>query len=202
MRIRALTGALTAVAILVLAGCSGSADTTAGSTGQAGQPAGTSIVQADHNQADVTFAQHMIPHHGQAIQMARMATARGQSPQVKDLARRIEAAQGPEIETLTGWLEQWGAPVPPATGAGQGGMGHCPGGMMSPAQMGQLGPASGTGFDGMFLQMMIRHHEGAVTMARTEIDTGQHPAAIALAKQIIQTQQAEIREMQALLSQG
>ncbi len=74
--------------------------------------------------------------------------------------------------------------------------------MMSPEQMGEFGPASGAGFDRMFLQMMIRHHEGAVAMARTEIDNGKNADAIALTEQIIQTQRAEIQEMRTLLPQG
>ncbi|MFN2495106.1 MAG: DUF305 domain-containing protein [Pseudonocardiaceae bacterium] len=208
MRIRALTGALmAAVATLALAGCGDSDNPTAGSTGQTGQPPASSTAPADHNQAghnqaDITFAQGMIPHHAQAIEMARMATTRAESPQVQELAQRIEGAQGPEIVTMTGWLQQWGAEVPSTTMSGQGGMGHGAGGMMSPDQMSQLGHASGAEFDQMFLQMMIQHHEGAIAMARTEIDNGENADAIALAEQIIRAQQAEIQEMQGLLAQG
>ncbi|MCA1670732.1 MAG: DUF305 domain-containing protein, partial [Actinobacteria bacterium] len=122
-----------------------------------------------------------------------------QSSQVEDLAQRIERAQGPEIATMTQWLQQWGAEVPSTT-PGQGGMGHGEG-MMSPEQMNQLGHGSGAEFDRMFLQMMIQHHEGAITMARAELADGQNPAAKQLAQQIIDTQQAEIQEMQALLAQ-
>jgi uncharacterized protein (DUF305 family) len=200
MRIRARTSALmAAVATLALAGCGGSDGTTADSTGQTGQSPAGFAAQADHNQADITFAQGMIPHHVQAVEMARMASTRGPSPQVQELARQIEAAQGPEIGTLTGWLQQWGVEVP--TTSGQGGMGHG-GGMMSANQMSGLGHVSGAGFDQMFLQVMIQHHEGAIKMARTEVDNGRSADAIALAEQIIRAQQAEIEEMQTLLAQG
>ena len=201
MRIRALTGALiAAVTTLALAGCGGSEDATAGSTGPTEQPPTSSAAQADHNQADITFAQGMIPHHAQAVQMAQMAATRARSPQVQELARQIEAAQGPEIMIMTEWLRQWGAEVPSTT-PGPGEMGHG-GGMMSPDQMNQLGHGPGADFDRMFLQMMIQHHEGAIAMARTEIANGENTDAIALAEQIIRTQQAEIQQMQALLSQG
>jgi len=198
MRARALTPALAVtVAALVMAGCGG--DNTAGAP-HGGTTQGQHQAQ-DHNQADVTFAQGMIPHHAQAIAMAQLAPDRAQSPQVKDLARRIEQAQGPEIETMTSWLQSWDAEIPSTaeSGGDHGGTGA---GMMDPQQMQQLEQATGAEFDRLFLQMMIRHHEGAVDMAQTELANGQDPAAKQLAQQIIDTQQAEIQEMQALLPQG
>lgn len=64
------------------------------------------------NDADVTFAQQMIPHHEQAIQMAQIAQTHSQDPRIHDLARRIDAAQRPEIQIMTGWLRAWGKPIP------------------------------------------------------------------------------------------
>lgn len=151
----------------------------------------------------------MIPHHAQAIAMSKMATQRAVSPQVKDLAARVQAAQQPEIDQLSGFLRAWNAPVPstngPMGGMGQGDMmgqmhGAMPG-MMSGGQMQQLGQVSGAAFDRMFLQMMIVHHQGAVDMSQTELAQGSSPAARQLAQQIINAQQAEIREMQTLLQQ-
>lgn len=219
MRAQALAGALAAAsAVLVLASCGGN-DAT--SPPPAGAPApGSAQQQApdQHNQADIKFAQMMIVHHTQAIEMARLAQDRAQSPQVKDLARRIEQAQGPEIATMTAWLRAWNANVP-ATGMDQGSMpgmdhGAMPGmdsgamgpgmmgpGMMDPEQMSQLEQAAGAQFDRQFLQMMIKHHEGAIAMARAELATGQNPKAKQLAQQIITDQQSEIQEMQKLLSQ-
>lgn len=198
MRIRRLTGTLiAAAAALVLASCAnGDPASPAGQPGP--PPIPTSAAQIDHNEADIAFAQGMIPHHAQAIAMARMASARAESPEVHDLAARIETAQEPEIETLRNWLEHWGAEVPTLDDP----MGHQAHGMMSPEQMHRLGQTHGHDFDRMFLNMMIEHHQGAITMARTHIENGKNPAAIALAEEIIQTQQAEIEEMRALLAQN
>ncbi|WP_243794814.1 DUF305 domain-containing protein [Saccharopolyspora gloriosae] len=195
-----------AVAAVLLAGCTGS------DQGMPGMDHGTSpsasqppAEAGQHNDADVAFAQGMIPHHTQAIKMSQLAPERAQSEQVKNLARQIEAAQGPEIDTLNGWLQQWGAPAP------QGGMpgmdhGSMPGmdhggmsGMMAPEDMQKLQQAKGAEFDRMFLTMMIKHHEGAVGMAQTELAQGQFPEAKQMAEQIVSSQQAEIKTMQDLL---
>lgn len=166
---------------------------------------------AQHNAADVTFAQGMVPHHAQAIDMAKLARQRAQSEHVKELARQIEAAQGPEIAKLSGWLQSWGAPVshtgmPGMPGMQHGNMDHgdmnMGQGMMSEDDMRKLGQVNGPEFDRMFLEMMIKHHEGAVTMAQTEVVQGQFPEAKQMAQQIITTQQAEIGTMRDLLKQG
>ncbi|MEU4376746.1 DUF305 domain-containing protein [Pseudonocardia alni] len=169
-------------AALVLTGCAGG--------GASAPPAASS------SSADVAFAQSMIPHHEQAVAMARLADGRA-GARVRDLAARIEAAQGPEIGRLQGFLADWGA----APADHHGGHGDMAGmaGMMSDEQMAALGRASGAAFDRSFLQMMIAHHEGAVTMARAELDAGVDPRARELAQQIVDAQQAEIAEMRTLL---
>ncbi|MCA1694138.1 MAG: DUF305 domain-containing protein, partial [Actinobacteria bacterium] len=86
-------------------------------------PSSSSAVAQTHNQADITFAQGMIPHPAQAIAMSMMAAQQAGSPQVKNLAARIQAEQQPEIDQLSGFLRAWNAPVPPMTGMGQGDMG-------------------------------------------------------------------------------
>ncbi len=174
-----------------------------GGCGTGNAPPATSSAAAQiHNQADITFAEGMIPHHAQAVAMSTMAAGRAASPQVKDLAARIQAAQQPEIDQMSGFLRAWNAPVPNTQGGmGQldhGASGGMPG-MMSGDQMRQLGQASGAAFDRMFLQMMIAHHQGAVTMAKTELSDGQNPDARQLAQRIIEAQQREITEMQTLL---
>lgn len=157
---------------------------------------------ARHNDADVTFAQEMIPHHQQAIEMAELAESRAESQEVKDLAADIEAAQGPEIETLTGWLESWGEDVPDE---GVSGMDHGDmstddmGGMMTEDEMADLEAAPGAEFDQMFLTMMIEHHQGAIEMAKTEQFEGEFPEAVDMAKEIETTQAEEIQTMQDLL---
>ena len=147
-----------------------------------GPTGSTESSDAQFNEADVTFAQEMIPHHQQAIEMADLAESRAESQEVKDLAADIEAAQGPEIETLTGWLESWGEDVPDE---GMSGMDHGDmssdemGGMMTEDEMAELEAAAGAEFDQMFLTMMIEHHEGAIEMAKTEQSEGEFPEAVA-----------------------
>ncbi len=164
--------------------------------------------EASFNDADVTFVQGMIPHHEQAIEMARLATTRAESPEVKDLAARIEEAQGPEIEKMRRWLEEWNAPETSSADDDMGGMDHGGGsddeaagpGMMTAEDMDELRAADGAEFDKMFLTMMVEHHEGAVEMAETERQNGQNADAKKLAGEIIETQEAEIEEMTGLLN--
>ena len=144
----------------------------------------------------------MIPHHSQAVTMAKMATDRAADERVKQLAGRVDMAQDPEIGELRGFLAAWG--VPEAPGA-MSGMDHgqtgpdMGGGMMSDQQMQQLGQTRGAAFDRMFLQQMTQHHEGAVQMARSELSSGVNPEATSLAQRIIDTQRAEIDEMKQIL---
>ena len=193
-----------AIAALVV-GCSSSdtgashqmdeTSTSAESTGSADQ--------AEHNDQDITFAQGMIPHHQQAIDMAEMAAEKASSAEVKDLAGRIQAAQDPEIQQLTDMLEKWGAPTEPSMEHGEstGGMDHggmSGEGMMTDEEMQQLEGATGAEFDRMWVQMMIKHHQGAVDMAKTQLEQGSNAEAKDLAQKIIDAQEAEIKEMQGL----
>ncbi len=210
LTIRTVAGAATALtAVLVLSAC-GSGDTPAGAhtTGAAPPPPAAApppspAVAAAHNQADIAFVHGMIPHHSQAVAMAKQAPAQAENAQVEALAARIEQAQGPEIAQMRGFLAAWGAPENPH-GGGMSGVGHSQisgmTGMMTEAQMRQLGHARGAAFDRTFLQMMIEHHKGAVEMARTELGSGQNPQAKQLAQTIIDAQQSEIAEMQQLLT--
>ena len=201
----------------VLAACTGSEQGMPGMN-HATPPASTSQPPAaagQHNNADVAFAQGMIPHHSQAIDMSRLAAERAQSDQVKNLARQIEVAQGPEIETLNGWLRSWGVPTPqPGMPMNHGTMpsmehenmpgmnhGNMPG-MMTADDMQKLQQVNGPEFDRMFLTMMIKHHEGAVGMAQTEPAQGQFRAAKQMAQRIISSQQAEINTMHQMLNHG
>jgi uncharacterized protein (DUF305 family) len=174
---------------LIGAACSSDDDSTV--TGATGNKAA-----GEHNDADVTFSQSMIPHHRQAVEMAQLAADRAEDPRVLDLASRIEGAQDPEIAEMTGWLEDWDEDVPD-----EGGHDDMSGmsGMMSSEDMDALEAASGAEFDEMFLTMMIEHHRGAVEMANTELDDGESDDAIALAQKIIDAQEAEISEMEAIL---
>ncbi|MBA3367580.1 MAG: DUF305 domain-containing protein [Geodermatophilaceae bacterium] len=149
----------------------------------------------DHNAADVTFATDMIPHHRQAVEMAEMAATRAENPEVLQLAEEIAGAQEPEIETMSGWLEEWGEPLPDEMGGMD--MGGMPG-MMSEERMQGLGEANGMTFDELFLEMMIEHHTGAIQMAQTEQSEGLYAEAIELAEQIEATQRDELETMQNL----
>lgn len=176
--------AVAVVATLALSACGSSDSSSSGATG------------SSFSDADVTFTRSMIPHHQQAVQMAKMAKTNASSPAVKELATKIEAAQGPEIATMSGWLKDWGKDG--KSGSGMSGMSSMPG-MMSEDDMMRLDGASGARFDRMFLTMMIDHHTGAIEMAKTEQSDGESTDAIALAKRIEAVQTAEIATMKHLL---
>ncbi|NMH97677.1 DUF305 domain-containing protein [Pseudonocardia acidicola] len=196
---------------LALAGCSAPAGPAPASAPAA---PGNGANPQTHNQADVRFAGGMIVHHRQALQMTRLVPGRSADPQVADLARRIEAAQGPEISIMTGMLQRWGAEeaVHPDHEAmnhgemahgGTGGMDHGGmDGMMTADQMAQLDRSSGAAFDRLFLQLMTAHHEGAVRMAQAQVEQGSDAEAVALARAIIDAQQGEINEMQGMLARA
>lgn len=151
---------------------------------------------SSHDAADVTFTQQMIPHHRQAVEMAKMAATHDAGPQVRALASRIQAAQGPEIREMSSWLRDWDEKVPSSSGMSGGAMG----GMMSGSDMRALDRARGTAFDRLFLTQMVEHHTGAVAMARKELSDGANQDATKLAASIRQSQTAEIREMKKLLA--
>lgn len=159
---------------------------------------------AEFNAIDVAFAQGMIPHHGQAVQMADMALEISTDPTIRALAEKIKAAQDPEIVLMEGWLEEWDQPVPdrnqPMDHSSDDMGGMMMSGMMSEADMARLGNATGTDFDRMFLEMMVLHHEGAIEMAEQQLADGKYQPAKDLAQAIIAAQQTEIDEMNALLS--
>ncbi len=202
------TTAVTAAAAtsLVLAACGAADDgATAGHGGHAAPSpsptASSPAAQGQHNAADVAFAQGMIPHHRQAVEMADLAPSRAGSAEVKQLAEAIKKAQDPEIKILSGWLTAWGEQVPGA-GAGDHSAHGAGGGMMTAEEMDGLGKASGKAFDTAFMELMIKHHEGAVAMAKTERADGAHPEAKTMAEAIISSQTAEIATMNGLLGKN
>jgi uncharacterized protein (DUF305 family) len=193
-------GALAALAISTGCSSSNDAEHPAGHNPSASMTAAptTAAAAQAHNDADVMFAQHMIPHHQQAVEMSDLVLGKqGIDPRVTQLATQIKAAQGPEIQQMQGWLDMWGvAPMPSMAGHDMPGMQ----GMMSPADMTALQSAQGVEASKLFLMQMIAHHEGAITMAQTEIKDGQYPAAVALAHAIVTTQQQEIDTMKAIVA--
>ncbi|MFF0225258.1 DUF305 domain-containing protein [Streptomyces sp. NPDC004629] len=188
-------------AALVLAACGSDGGGDSGHSGNGATPsASADATAASHNAQDVAFAQGMIPHHEQALDMARLAADRASSARVKDLATRIEKAQDPEITTMTGWLRAWGeqVPAPGMDHTGHSGMA----GMMDDKDMTALKKATGQDFDTKFLNMMVEHHKGAVEMATTEKSKGAYGPAKGLADAVVTAQNAEIEEMRQLLGQG
>ncbi|MEV4314856.1 DUF305 domain-containing protein [Actinocrispum sp. NPDC049592] len=193
-----LVGASAAAALALIAGCgsSNATDSSGGSTG-----ATSSAAQAGHNADDITFAQGMIPHHAQAVEMAKLVPSRSTDKKVLDLASRIQQAQDPEIKQLTDMLTTWGSAPSSMPGMDHSMPGMDMGGvgMMTADEMRQLTQAKGAEFDRMWTQMMIKHHEGAIDMAKTELAKGSSAEAKALAQKIVDAQQAEITEMRGVV---
>ncbi|MET3204937.1 DUF305 domain-containing protein [Pseudarthrobacter sp. S3] len=193
--------ALGIAAVIALAGCTGTSGSAPASTtpgmGQNGMGMSSSSAPAaaDHNAADTMFTQGMIPHHAQAVEMSDMMLKKqDMDARITALATKIKAAQAPEIEQMMGWLKTWNEPAQMASGHGMGD------GMMGDGDLKKLDAAQGTEAAKLFLTRMIAHHEGAVTMAQTEISQGKNPDAIQLSKAIVTSQTAEIQEMKGLLA--
>jgi uncharacterized protein (DUF305 family) len=170
--------AVAAMALLAACGQTADNDTQAPATPQP-------------NQADVTFAQSMIPHHQQAIEMAELIKGRATRPELVKLVGDITTTQGDEITRMRGWLRSWGKPE---------GMDHdqmAMPGMMGQAEMDELMGLKGARFDLAFIDMMTRHHQGAIQMANTELKKGALPEVKQLAQQIITAQQREVDQFAA-----
>ncbi|MFB6985523.1 MULTISPECIES: DUF305 domain-containing protein [unclassified Streptomyces] len=211
-RTLAAVGTVAALA-LTLAACGSSESSKSDSSSMPGMGHGSATAAASaapggtFNAADVEFAQQMIPHHQQAIEMAKLADGRAADPEIKTLAAAIEKAQDPEISTMKGWLRSWGKPLPAASasmgdmnGMHHGSNGSKMPGMMSDQDMSGLEAAKGKDFDKKFAQLMIGHHEGAVTMAETERKKGANADAKKLADAVITAQTAEIEKMNKIIA--
>jgi len=185
MRRSALLTGLVAVIAITLVGCS--------SHDAAPEPAG------EASAADAMFAQMMIPHHEQAVVMADLAPTRAQDPAIIAIAAEIKGAQQPEIDQMTAWLEEWGVPRMAGDDAMAAHGGHGMSGMLTDAQLAELEASSGADFDRLFAQFMIEHHRGAVEMA-SEVTGSADPRVATLATQIIETQQAEIEQLERFAS--
>lgn len=200
---RARRGAFAGVGVVVggvlalaLAGCAANAPGDSHDGHDSSDSAtDTSANSAGANEADVMFAQMMIPHHEQAIEMSGIVLAKdGLDPEVAALAEQIEAAQGPEIEQMEEWLEQWDAPREMPGGAAE------MEGILTEDEIAELEAADAASATPLFLEQMIEHHEGAIAMAEDELADGSHAGALGMAETIIETQQAEIVQMRELLA--
>ena len=184
------------VAVLLLGACGSDEDVSQSMGGMNGHGAsGSTPAQssAGSRAGDVMFAQMMIPHHQQAIEMADLALANpSTSPDVERLAQQIKAAQDPEIATMKRWLSEWGVPTSAS-------MDHGTSGMMSEADMASLESAQGAEFNRLWLEMMIAHHQGAVTMAQDVLASTEDAEVKGLAQAVVEGQQKEIATMQGRL---
>ena len=203
---------LLALAVLAACGAERSAHRTVqpGSPGEATVEAGRAGARpaASHTQADAAFLQAMIPHHAQALVMTALVPGRTERRDILLLAERIEASQEAEIGQMRRWLEARGEAVPPSTpdghaahheGATADGAIH---GMASAEELARLEASRNGAFDRLFLELMIRHHEGALRMTRDLLATegaGREPELFQLISHIDADQRAEIARMRRML---
>lgn len=202
-----------AVAVLALGACESESDgrkraadadgPSVVAPGKPGEPARTlsaeeaaaALPDDSPNSADFGYTQKMIEHHAQALQMTALAPQRAESTQVKRLAERIAAAQGPEIDSMRGWLANNGGPKKGGShGHGHGAMP----GMATQGQLEQLRESDGSAFDELFLKLMITHHQGAVTMAVEVLSEGNNVQVEEMANDVIAQQTAEIDRMRKM----
>jgi uncharacterized protein (DUF305 family) len=163
----------------------------------ASSAATTTAQVAVHNADDVMFAQMMIPHHQQAVELSALVPDRSTNSAVVKLAATISGEQQPEITAMKALLVQW--EVNPDTAADHSDHGMPMQGMVDDATMTKLRSLKGAEFDTLWLQSMISHHQGAIEMADTEIAKGQSPDMVSMAKNIVTAQQAEIDQMKQML---
>jgi uncharacterized protein (DUF305 family) len=182
------TSLISAVAaIVVLTGCANDS----GSASASASPGASAF-----NDTDIMFVQMMLPHHDQAVSMSDLLLDKqGLDPEVAALARQIRDAQQAEIGTMNGWFEAMGRPQV-EEGPHHGGLE----GMLDEHEMQQLDEANARDGQRLFLEGMIKHHIGAIEMAKKEVADGQHPGAVDLANNIATTQQQEIDLMTDLLT--
>lgn len=185
---------LSAILITTLSACTFNSGDLDKSNGMMGNPSTTTGASNSSNfsPSDIMFAQMMIPHHQQAVEMSTLAETRASSAEVKKLAAQIKAEQAPEIAQMTKWLTDSNSPTS---------MGHDMGmnGMLDDDQMRALEAASGAEFDRLYLQGMIEHHKGAIQMAQMVINSSNAEAKV-LGTAIVDSQSKQIQYMESLLS--
>ena len=160
------------------------------------------IANTSYSPADAQFMRDMIPHHHQALEMAALVADRTNRPELIDVAGRIEASQGDEIEFMQNWLRDRGERVPDPTAHHAMHTSHSMAGMATPEQMAELAASEGTAFDQLFLTLMITHHDGAVTMVEELLEqpgAAYDPVLFEFTTDITNDQTAEIERMNALL---
>ena len=187
----------------------GTAQTPIIQPGAPGEPAqelsadqAVEIAQSRYSPDDVRFVHDMIPHHHQALEMAALVADRTNRKELIDVAGRINASQGDEIEFMQQWLSDRGQHVPDPTAHDAMHTSHKMAGMASPEQMAELAASDGTAFDRLFLELMIPHHEGAVEMVKELLDqpgSAYDPVLFEFTSDVTNSQTAEIERMNGLL---
>jgi uncharacterized protein (DUF305 family) len=181
----------------------------------AGEAADLSHIR--HTPADVRFMQGMIAHHAQALEMTALRPSRSTREDMRVLALRLELSQADEMKMMRDWLTARGesAPAEHAHHGGQAASANASAdtsapaaalmpGMLSAEEMGRLAAASGTEFDRLFLELMIKHHEGALVMVEQLFATpgaGQEPEMFAFASDVVDDQRIEIDRMARMLKE-
>ena len=158
------------------------------------------LADTGHSPADVAFMQGMIVHHRQAVEMAALVKSRTNNPAILKVADRIDASQQDEIKFMRDWLVDHNEPL---AAEGMGHAHHAMKGMASPEQMAALAAASGTAFDRLFLELMIRHHQGAIDMVdelKEQPGSAYDPVMFEFTNDVVTDQQAEIDRMNAVLA--
>lgn len=209
---RLLLAALTLVAIT---GCSSDEDepdappvVQLGPPGETGTPLTeeeiAELEETSYTDADVAFVQNMIPHHEQALVMTDLVAARTGRDDIPQLAERMEVSQRDEIALMEQWLKERGEDTPDASAGHDHGDGELMPGMLTEDDLARLEAASGRAFDELFLQYMIRHHEGARVMVAELLsggEGGQESDVFQLAQHIDSDQSIEIARMKSLLAE-
>ena len=195
----ARVAAAAAAAVLLLAsGCSAGSEEP-----NADGPAVASAGQGGANDADRHFVEKLQPHHDQAVEMSKMVLAKkaGVDSEVQEIARQIAEVSEDELDTVNAWILAWGSAAAEGQGHGaeedpnhHGGAG----GLMTEGQMRLLDQLDGLDAQQVYLDGMVKHHQGAVALTETQIREGTHPDAVALAREILARQQSEITRLQEL----
>jgi uncharacterized protein (DUF305 family) len=153
---------------------------------------------------DVAFLQDMVAHHSQAVEMAVWARSNTADPVVRQIAFDIESTQTSQVGRMEGWLTLWGEPLRPPSGQYMGWMGMPSAampGMATPADLARLRAATGRDLDVVFLQLMLRHHQGGLPMMQAAEAEASVPAVRALAASMVASQSAESRTMTQMLAE-
>jgi len=177
-----------------------------GAPGQASRVVGADAAAAAQAElprftgADVKFMQGMIGHHAQALEMTELLKSRSRSDDMRKLALRIEVSQADEIKMMQDWLQQRGVARPDPHAHHKPGA-HLMPGMLTAEEMTRLAAASGAEFDRLFLEFMIKHHDGALVMVTELFATpgaGQEAEIFAFASDVDADQRMEIDRMHAM----